>query len=186
MSKIYFTSDLHFGHDREFLYKPRGFSSIEEHDEAIIERWNSVVDVDDMVFVLGDLMLNDNEHGLECLSRLNGNIIIVRGNHDTTTRINLYSKLPNVSKINEGSYLSYGKYHFYLCHFPVNTGNFDDEKGLKSKTICLCGHSHTQDPFIDIDDKGIKYHVEVDAHNCYPISINDIISNLSTYLVNND
>ena len=34
---IYFTSDTHFCHDKEFLYKPRGFSSIEEHDKTVVE-----------------------------------------------------------------------------------------------------------------------------------------------------
>lgn len=34
---IYLTSDLHFGHNKEFLYKPRGFNSIEAHDEQIIK-----------------------------------------------------------------------------------------------------------------------------------------------------
>lgn len=34
MGKIFLTSDLHFGHQREFLYGPRGFNTIQEHDEA--------------------------------------------------------------------------------------------------------------------------------------------------------
>ena len=44
MGKIWFTSDLHFGHDREFLWGPRGFENIQEHDAVIFEKWNSVVD----------------------------------------------------------------------------------------------------------------------------------------------
>jgi calcineurin-like phosphoesterase family protein len=175
MSKIYFTSDLHFGHDREFLYKPRGFSSIEEHDEAIIERWNNVVEADDMVFILGDLMLNDNEHGLECLSRLNGSIVIVRGNHDTPTRMDLYSKLPNVSKINEGSYLSYGKYHFYLTHFPCLSANLEAES-LKQCTLNLSGHTHSKQKFFE--DRPYVYNVACDAHNCTPVCIDEIIEDM--------
>ena len=76
MGRIFVTSDTHFGHDRKFLYSPRGFKSIQEHDEAIIQNWNSVVEPDDTVYHLGDVMLGDNEHGMECLKRLNGNIII--------------------------------------------------------------------------------------------------------------
>lgn len=34
---IYFTSDLHFGHDKDFIYKSRGFNSIGDHDNTIIE-----------------------------------------------------------------------------------------------------------------------------------------------------
>ena len=38
---IYFTSDTHFGHDRAFIYKPRGFDSLEEMENKIIENWMS-------------------------------------------------------------------------------------------------------------------------------------------------
>ena len=79
--KIWFTSDTHFGHQKEFLWAPRGFNSIEEHDEMIIHNWNEVVGPNDDVYHLGDVMLNDNEHGLECLKRLNGKIHITIGNH---------------------------------------------------------------------------------------------------------
>jgi calcineurin-like phosphoesterase family protein len=65
VSKIFITSDLHFGHDRGFLYEPRGFSNIESHDETVIQNWNSVVEPEDEVYILGDLMLNDNSHGIE-------------------------------------------------------------------------------------------------------------------------
>ena len=47
--KIFLTSDTHFGHDREFLWGPRGFRSSIEHDEAVIANWNSVVGEDDDV-----------------------------------------------------------------------------------------------------------------------------------------
>ena len=69
---IYFTSDLHFGHDKDFIYKSRGFNSIEDHDNTIIENWNNIVTEDDDIYVLGDLMLGDKEYGLNCLKRLKG------------------------------------------------------------------------------------------------------------------
>ena len=97
---IYFTSDLHFGHDKDFIYKSRGFNSIEDHDNTIIENWNNIVTEDDDIYVLGDLMLGDKEYGLNCLKRLRGKIHIVVGNHDTTNKIDLYStKLNNVVEI---------------------------------------------------------------------------------------
>ena len=61
--KIWFTSDTHFGHIKDFLWSPRGFNSIEEHDEIIIKNWNELVAPEDEVYHLGDVMLNDNEHG---------------------------------------------------------------------------------------------------------------------------
>lgn len=40
---IYLTSDLHFGHDREFIWKVRGFSSIDEMNEVYVDKWNSLI-----------------------------------------------------------------------------------------------------------------------------------------------
>lgn len=185
MGKIYFTSDLHFGHDRPFLYEPRGFSFIQEHDETIIANWNSVVGPDDTVFVLGDLMLNDNEHGMECLGRLNGNLHIIRGNHDSDTRWMLYSMLPNATLHNWAGMLKYKKYTFYLSHYPTITGNYDLEKPLKAKVINLCGHSHTKNPFVDFS-KGLIYHCELDAHNNYPILLDDIIQEIKREVEKNE
>ena len=50
MSKIYLASDWHFNHNKPFIYEPRGFTNIEEMNEAIIKRHNSVVDDDDDVY----------------------------------------------------------------------------------------------------------------------------------------
>ena len=43
MSKVWFTSDSHFCHDRGFVYEPRGFKNIEEMNVAIVERWLSLM-----------------------------------------------------------------------------------------------------------------------------------------------
>ena len=94
--KIWFTSDLHFGHDKEFLYKPRGFNSITEHDETIISNFNSVVSNDDVLVILGDVMLGDNNYGIKCLNRLNGHKFIIRGNHDTDKKVAKYLELSNL------------------------------------------------------------------------------------------
>lgn len=174
MSKIFLTSDTHFGHSKDFLYSPRGFPSIQEHDEAIIANWNSVVGPDDIVYHLGDVMLGDNEHGMECLRRLNGNIKIVSGNHDTDARWASYATLPNVDLLGWAYMLKYRKYHFYLSHYPTITSNYDYDKPLGAKVINLCGHSHTTDPFAD-SDKGLIYHCEMDAHNCYPVLLDNIV-----------
>ena len=69
--KIFVTSDLHFCHDRAFVYEPRGFSNVEEMNQAIVERWNAVVQPEDIVYVLGDIMLNNNEEGIRLFNSLN-------------------------------------------------------------------------------------------------------------------
>lgn len=174
---VWFTSDLHLGHNKSFLYEPRGFKNIQEHDNAIIENWNKIIRPNDKVYVLGDLMLNDNEAGIEKIKQLKGQIYVVRGNHDSEIRINLYNNCNNIIKVTEGQFLRYGKYHFYLSHYPTLCSNFDNEKPLKARMISMCGHSHSQDAFADWD-KGLIYHVELDAHNNFPVSIDSIIKDI--------
>ena len=68
---IFVTSDWHFMHDRAFIWGARGFSSVEEMNNAIIERHNKVVSPEDDVYVLGDLMLgSDLEKGLNLMNQL--------------------------------------------------------------------------------------------------------------------
>ena len=174
MNNIWITSDWHFCHTKDFLWQPRGFNSIYDMNEAIIQRYNEVVGSNDDVYCLGDCMLNDNELGLWCIKQLKGNIHIIRGNHDSDTRIPLYSSCWNVVEVCEGKFLNYNNYHFYLSHYPCICSNWDYDKPLKARTISLCGHTHTKDPFVDWD-KGLIFHTEVDGHNCYPWNIEEII-----------
>ena len=179
MSNIWLTSDSHFGHDREFVWKARGYSSVEEMNEIQIEKFNSLVQSDDTVYILGDLMLGNNDEGIKCLKRLNGNKYFVRGNHDTDVRVNLYidEQNANIGFLGDATILKYRKYYFYMSHYPTMTGNLDNDKPIKARVINLCGHSHTQDRWADWD-KGLIYHVEMDAHNCYPILLDDIIEEI--------
>ena len=175
--RVFITSDWHFMHNRDFIYGPRGFSSAREMTDAIIERYNEVVRPQDHVYVLGDLMLNDNAAGLAAVKQLKGQIHVIRGNHDTDGRMDLYNNCYNIVEIVEGKYLVYKGYHFYLSHFPCLCGNFDGSKPLKNRIISLCGHTHTQDPFLDWD-KGLIFHCEVDSNNCYPWNLDDIIEKI--------
>lgn len=59
------------------MYKSRGFNSIQEHDEQIIKNWNEIITDEDEIYILGDLMLNDNEYGLKCLRQLKGKIHVI-------------------------------------------------------------------------------------------------------------
>lgn len=171
---IYFTSDLHFNHNREFLWKERGFSSLKEMNETIIENWNSIVNEDDIVYVLGDVVFGDLDEGKAYLERLHGSIKLVLGNHDGNTKIEMYRTLPNIEILGYSTIFQYKKHHFYLSHYPSITGNFDEEKPLRSKVINLCGHVHTKDCFYDWD-KGIIFHVELDTHDFTPWTLEEIL-----------
>lgn len=176
MSKIFLTSDTHFGHQRSFLYEPRGYNTIEEHDQDAIRIWNEIVTPEDTVYHLGDVMLYDNEYGLECLRQLNGNIKIIRGNHDSDVRLELYNSLPNVEVIGWATMIRYKKYYIYLSHYPCRTANYDDGVSLHRKVLSFCGHSHTKDRFVDWDNLGC-YHIEWDAHG-KPIELDAAIRDI--------
>ena len=179
MSKIFVTSDLHFGHDKKFLWGPRGFNSSKEHDEAIIANWNSIVGHDDEVYVLGDLMLGDSEYGRDCVEKLNGFIYLIRGNHDTENRWReVYPAIAGVVKIGWSDVIKYRKYHFHLSHWPTQTANYDEDKPLKAKLISLSGHTHKQEKFHN--GEVLKYNVALDAHNNYPVLLDDIIEDIKS------
>ena len=116
---IYFTSDLHFEHDKDFIWQARGFNDISEMNAEIVKRWNETVYPDDDVYVLGDLVLNDIEWGLKLISKLNGYIHIIRGNHDTDTKVERYLELPNVVSVDWALELKYKKAYFWLSHYPT-------------------------------------------------------------------
>lgn len=179
---IYFTSDTHFSHNKDFIYESRGFDSIEEHDAAIIERWNNVVKPNDIVYHLGDAMLGaDHQYGLDCLAQLNGTIHMIRGNHDTSKRWWEYEDAwPHLVIHGWSDILKEQGYKFYLCHYPTLVSTINDNKRLKDKLICLCGHTHTKNKFEDIN-KGLIYHVELDCQNNYPVSLQQIVLDLKSY-----
>lgn len=83
MSGRYFViSDTHFGHHKilQFEKEFRPFASIEEHDDVLVDRWNSVVRKKDTVWHLGDVLFG--AHSFRHLARLNGIKRLVAGNHD--------------------------------------------------------------------------------------------------------
>ena len=177
MNNIYLSSDLHLCHDKDFIYAPRGFANVDQMNQTIVGNWNSIIDWNDDVYVLGDIMLNNDFEGLKILKSLKGKIHIIRGNHDSDNRMTNYRSAFNVVEVCEGKFLKYDGYSFYLTHYPCITTNGDSDKPLKRRMINLCGHRHAKDKWADFD-KGLIYHCELDAHNNVPVNINDIISDL--------
>lgn len=177
---IYVCSDLHFGHDRDFIYVPRGYNNVYDHDRDIIQKWNDLITDQDDVYILGDLMLGDNEYGKQMISQLNGNLHIIYGNHDTDTRIAIYNELHNVVEMcGYATMIKYSKWHFYLSHYPTKTANYDDSKeNVKKNLWNLCGHVHTKDKFLEMRQGLMSYHVELDAHGNQPVPIDTVIQDI--------
>lgn len=177
---IYVCSDLHLGHDKEFLWKTRGFNSVEEHDAAIIQRHNELVKPDDTVYCLGDLFFGDKEQGIEKLQKLNGQFYVVIGNHDTNARVAEYLRLMGSDENNHFKILNvqyayefkYKKYHLFFTHYPTITGN----PGSPFYTWNIHGHTHSNS---SIDESRLLcYDVSPEAHDCRPILLDDILEEL--------
>lgn len=110
---IFFTSDTHFSH--KLMMKLRGFNTLEEHDEKIINNWNSLVGIKDSVYHLGDFSFcKTKEESQKIFNRLNGKIYLVRGNHDKD------NALPDGFRwIKDVYQYYYGKGKFiWLSHYP--------------------------------------------------------------------
>lgn len=183
---IWLTSDWHFNHDREFIWKARGFSSVQEMNEAIIKRHNALVNPDDDVYVLGDSSLGGGDAQVlatnkALIERLNGRLHIIRGNHDTDRRVAMYESCKNVvGPVLYADMLHYKGYHFYLSHFPTLTGNLEKES-LKQCTCNLFGHTHqTTNFYLDMP---FMYHVGVDSHNCEPVLLNNAIEEMKMKVI---
>ena len=173
---IFLTSDLHLGHDKDFVVQARGFETVEEMNAEIIRRWNERVYPDDDVYVLGDLTLGDVEEGIRLIAKLNGYLHIMRGNHDTDKKVERYLELPNVVSVQYADVLKYGKAVFWMGHYPTITANYDDDKPWAKHIVCLFGHTHQEQPFYN--DNPYMYNVGMDAHNCIPITIDEIVADI--------
>jgi len=168
---IWFTSDNHFSHKKIINYE-RGadFSTVEEMDAAMITRWNEVIGKSDHVYVLGDFAFRNTKGVAELLDKLNGNKTLIEGNHDRTKKWPVWLKekwneITPLKEIKVDLPISGGRKRIVLCHFAMRIWN-KAHKGAWH----LFGHSHGN----LIGDVGKSLDVGVDAHNYYPISLEEV------------
>lgn len=177
--KAFFTSDTHFCHNKDFIYGPRGFSNVNDHDEKIIENWNSVVGPNDNVIHLGDFLVGAGsdsfKRGQEILFRLNGHIHFTWGNHNSYVK-EIYKQtikgiVPNAVDTTEIYPIAYmNKITFYgnnllakiktpersqfiFCSHFRHRLWIDSHKG---EIWHISGHSHGSDPESQPEFKGAK------------------------------
>lgn len=185
MSKVFITSDLHIGHNKDFVYQYRGFNNIAEHDETLVSNWNRLVGADDVVYILGDVMIkhnpqdNDFAYGISVLEKLNGKLTIIRGNHDSDNKIQRYITCQNVVNAGDAAlYLKYpaiGGYRFYLSHYPTLVSH-KISGPMKAALINLFGHTHQKEHFYN--NYPYMYCVCMDAHEMKPVLLDDIIEEI--------
>ena len=77
-----YISDLHFGHSNIIRFDSRPFDSVEEMNQILISNWNKAVKNGDTTYILGDFCWGKEPEWIEILNKLNGNKVLIRGNHD--------------------------------------------------------------------------------------------------------
>lgn len=178
--RIYYTSDTHFLHTNILGFCNRPFKNIEEHDEELIRRWNSKVPEDGIVFHLGDVGLGNNGRLTDILSRLNGYIYLVIGNHDW--RENIKAQAWRFLGMTQQINMSIGGQLIILNHYPLLcfSGSY-----RKNPVWQLYGHVHTSPYSSGVDQLRVKYalpsqyDVGVDNNDFTPVShkeVEDIIT----------
>ena len=131
MFDVAFISDLHLGHTA--IMKLRGFEYIDEYNEEIIKRINSVCGKKTLLFVLGDITM-ENKKYIPLLGRLNCRIVLVGGNHDERSDFKLFSEyVESMSGCIEYK-------GFILTHIPIHAQEIDRFRGnihghLHEKTV---------------------------------------------------
>ena len=87
MPAVFLVSDTHFGHAGVCRFTRadgctplRPWDDAAEMDEAMVKAWNERVGPKDKVYHLGDVVIN--RKALATMARLNGDKVLIRGNHD--------------------------------------------------------------------------------------------------------
>ena len=151
---VYFISDLHIGHKAIPKYRT-WINSVDEHDEWIVNQWNSVgFNKKDVIIILGDIIFDIKK--MHLLHELKGRKWALFGNHDIA--FNSYNPFHYFEKV-----LSFTKrYGFWLSHCPIHALELRGKKNIH-------GHVHNK----TIDDCNY-INVCVEACNGIPVHLDCI------------
>lgn len=186
---MWFTSDLHLGHEKIIQLCNRPFKNLDEMHGTIIDRWNWCVQEQDAVIILGDLALGNRKQILQLCKGLNGSLYLVPGNHDycfsgrkkiRPADLKMYEDvgftfLDEVSSLYHASYRD-GDIELVLSHFPYEGDSRDDDRYSDHRPVdkgkwLIHGHVHNAWKV-----NGRQINVGVDVWNFTPVSMDRIIS----------
>jgi len=165
---VWLISDTHFNHYPKDWTWPR----IKDWQQIIIQRWNRMVGVDDIVLHMGDFAFGAKRTVVKTVEKLNGKIYLIKGNHDRHSagwyddcRVTLIKKPFIVKCEDRGLYFLFS--HRKQCKLPSNTVN-------------IHGHSHDKKWFIMNEGsgavKGTTYiNVSVEKIDYRPIRLNSLM-----------
>lgn len=138
MNEIYFTSDNHFGHKRILEFQSeagtRHGNNSDEMNELMIQKWNSHVTYSDTVYCLGDFSFMNEDKTINVLSRLNGRIHLIIGNHDMWIGDDSIKMLESVQHYKK---LKIDKIDVIMFHYPIH-----EWEKMHHGSYHLYGHVH--------------------------------------------
>lgn len=166
--KIFVVSDMHFDHNNIIEYCDRPFRSVYDMNRTLISNWNSRVRRGDRVYYLGDMTFGRKNRLIDpWLSRLNGEVRFIRGNHD----IDVITK---AEVIEEGRLLlKYGGYEFLLTHDPDRPPSWDG--------WIIHGDKHNNSPvtYPHINRRNKTVNVCVEYTKYAPMNLDETIAKIS-------
>ena len=137
--KIFFTSDTHFGHGSIIDYCKRPFRDVEHMNSELVRLWNEKVPEDGIVFHLGDFALGGSGFWKDIVSKLNGDVHIILGNHDyknfRPSYKDMFASVSLEKTIEVGGHTIWLNHMPYLC-FPHSWEGYDSHWNL-------FGHVHS-------------------------------------------
>jgi calcineurin-like phosphoesterase family protein len=166
IGRVWFTADPHFGHENIIRYCNRPYKNKYIMDEALIANWNADVRPDDMVIVGGDFSFETERY----IGRLNGKIILVKGNHDNKRCNRLFTGVV------ESLPIKLGEFNCLLRHIPIvedgfyKKGQEPDFSIPKKYDFLITGHVHEKWKV-----NGNNVNIGVDQWDMKPIFIDDLI-----------
>lgn len=177
---VFFISDLHLGHRNIIHLCNRPFTSVEEMDECLIERWNKKVMKNDTVFVLGDMMFRNEKPPEEYLRQLKGKKYLIIGNHDRKwieqCDLDMYFE-----SVNNLHYTTDGKHQLTLCHYPMMSWPH------MMRCYMVHGHIHANtdaDYWPLIRSNPLMLNAGVDINNFEPVTFNEMVENNAIHKAN--
>ena len=153
---IYVCADLHLNHPEVVSNCREIFRSSQDHDKYIIDRYNSVVGKDDLVYILGDVGFKPIEALKKLIRQLNGRKILIIGNHDQLDD-NTYRNMGFIEIYRHPVYYSE---NIILSHIPLKEG-FNNPW-----VINIHGHLHQSN--LNLEN---YFNVNVEKTNYLPINI---------------
>lgn len=143
---IWVISDTHFNHANILKFtgydgkKVRHFTDLQEMNEEMISRWNSVVRPGDKVYHLGDVFFGPYEDADRILSRLNGQKRLIVGNHDT-----IYGRPGEILQRHFRKihlWRNFSELGLLLSHVPVHESTLGESRFTGKQMVNVHGHTH--------------------------------------------